>query len=346
MFSVVRLIIFSALLIAGFSSDETVSTARPEQIKFKPFSGVTKDALSSASGTAFEGILSSPGAVVKIKDVYYLFYSDNVGGWPPSDIRIGYATSTDLKTWTRNPSVSLSGEHIPFLNGTTEHASVTSVLLEEDGTLVMYFDVFKNGVGKGVGRAIARSIDGPWKVDSKMVLKPGKDSWDKNGMASASVVKTEKGYRMYYGVFMDSGTNPEMGIGMAISGDGVEWTKHTDPVFSKGQTGEWDSHKVEVPRVVRVDDGWVMAYRSDSGDPSWGVDSGYGIATSQDGTTWSRVQSTATAHEDYVSTWATLWASAFFVENDVYYLLVETDGPPLRNGTRVNVLSFNGDFFK
>ncbi|GAB4242523.1 MAG: hypothetical protein Tsb0034_20020 [Ekhidna sp.] len=342
------ILITAILSLYACSSDEDPAQNNDNDSKiesstlFEAFTSTSSNILPSINGP-FEETLNSPGSLIKIEETYYLFYNDYVGGWPPTDIRIGYASSTDLKNWTRNPTISLSGEDIDYLNGINEHPSVSSVLVDEEGTIFLYFDVFINGKGTGVGLATADNVDGPWDVHDQMVLKPTPGSWDEHGMAASDVVLTDDGYRLYYGGLMGSITNPEMAIGMAESVDGIHWEKHDEPVFSKGTDGAWDSHKVETPRVLKTGDGWVMAYRSDAGTATWGDGTGYGIAISTDGIAWERFQPEAAIHENDFG-WATIWATAFYKEQDTYYLFAETDGPPVQ-GTRINIYSYQGDFF-
>lgn len=330
------------LLILSCGNDS--GKINPEFV-FEPFTSTTNDILPSADNLPFSGVSNSPGAAIEIDNTYYLFYNDLVGNWPSSDIRIGYASSTDLKNWERNPDISLSGEHVPYLNGTSEHPFVSSVIVEDDKSIILYFDVFRNGKPRGIGRAVAPSIDGPWTADDQMILEPEAGEWDEHGITSVQVVKFDNEYRMYYAVFMDTRSNPEMGIGMATSPDGVSWTKHDEPVFTKGPAEAWDRYKVEVPKVIKTDQGWVMAYRSDNGHSSWAKGSGFGIATSIDGIAWERVQDSAVSLAANISEWTSMWNAAFIKKENSYYLFVETVAPQ-RSGTRINMLSFTGDFFE
>lgn len=352
------------LIFSGVScSEETPITSDPVDNPpedgteiFTPISPVTGSIIGVPSaGTPFHGLLNSPGAVVKSNGRYYLFYNDYKGGWPPQKVHISYAVSDDLTTWQRHSSSLISGDEIPYLDGRNEHPSIGSVIEEEDGTFAMYFDIFKSGRASGIGRAVASSLEGPWVSDEAPILLSDAGSWDKSGISANSVVRTGGEYRMYYSVFMANQTNPEMAIGLATSEDGMLWTKyndpatgdifeHSDPVFLKGPEGSWDEHKVEVPRVVRTDAGWVMAYRSDDGTSAWNGATGYGIATSADGIQWNRFQDGPVIHENHVTQWATIWASAFLKETDGYYLFIETDGPPI-HGTRINAVKYTGDFF-
>ncbi len=342
--SLVLALIISLCVSCGNDDSNDDQLASPQYL-FQPFSSTTENILPFSSGLPFAGESNSPGAAIEIDGTYYLFYNDLVGLWPSNDIRIGYAYSTDLVNWERNDEITLSGEHVPYLNGTNEHPFVSSVIVEDDNSLVLYFDVFQQGNAIGIGRATAPSIDGPWSVNDEMVLVPETSGWDARGITSAQVVKLDNEYRLYYSVFMDTRTNPEMGIGMATSSDGINWTKHDGPVFTKGPEGSWDSYKVEVPKIIKTSQGWVMAYRSDSGDRSWARGSGFGIATSTDGITWNRIQSEAAVTASQLSEWESMWGSAFLNTADSYYLFIETVAPG-RSGTRINIVSFTGDLFE
>lgn len=322
--------------------DPDIEIVEEDYLKFQAFSPLSENILPSIEGP-FEEHLNSPGAAVKIDGSYYLFYNDYVNGWPPSDVRIGLARSVDMVSWERVPEIILSGENVSYLNGTSEHPSVSSIVVEEDGSIKMYFDIFINGNGRGVGLATAPDINGPWSAHPQPVLTPSGGGWDRYGIASSDVIRVDGSYHMYYAVFMDERANPEMGIGMATSENGIDWEKHPDAVFRKSSEEAWDSFKVEVPRVIHTNKGFVMAYRSDDGHPSWGGNSGYGIAISEDGINWERFQQKAVVHEAYFP-WATLWACAFMKEDEQYFMFLETDGPPAP-GTRVNIVTYDGDFF-
>ncbi|MEQ9424525.1 MAG: hypothetical protein RJQ09_08920 [Cyclobacteriaceae bacterium] len=334
--------------LIGCGDDETTTPPADDNtqaaVRFQ-LSGLASAHALPTNGNNFSGVLTSPTSVISLDGKYYLFYNDNVGGWPPSDIRIGYAVSDDMIKWERNEEITFSGEDVPYLNGASDHPSVKTVLVEADGTITMYFDIFLNGVGDGMGRATAPSVDGPWTVHPEPVIKSENGFWDEIALTGGSVIRDGNGYRMYYAVMLEDQVNPDMAIGMATSTDGITWTKHPEPVLSKGPDGAWDDYKVESPVVIKTDKGYVMAYRSDGGDPTWGQDSGYGVATSQDGINWTRFQTAPVAHEANQADWANLWAMAFFKNENGYYLIFENDGRGSINRTRVAVTSYEGDFF-
>ena len=77
----------------------------------------------------------------------------------------------------------------------------------------------------------------------------------------------------------------------APSPDGP-WTRTEDPVLRRGPAGAWDAGGLDFPTVARVDDGYVLLY---AGIPSVNRETGaLGLATSQDGVTWTKHDDPAT----------------------------------------------------
>ena len=102
-------------------------------------------------------------------------------------------------------------------------------------------------------------------------------SWDAGGVAWPSVVPTDDGFAMYYSTYA---TDPkETVIARATSIDGTTWTRDENPVLEAAEA--WEGTGLDRPRVVRVDDRYVMVYS--------GTDlTDRGVAFSTDGITWER----------------------------------------------------------
>jgi predicted GH43/DUF377 family glycosyl hydrolase len=101
------------------------------------------------------------------------------------------------------------------------------------------------------------------------------------GISSPSVIKFGNTYFMAY-----TGTNGFVWrIGLAYSIDKVSWTKHpSNPIFSQGGFGEWDSQGVWDPHVLYDESELKMYYTGFNGS-----DTNIGLATSTNGLSWTRV---------------------------------------------------------
>jgi len=284
---------------------------------------------------------TDPGAVLVYKDTFYMFYN-GFNNWV-APVQIGYATSPDGLTWTKHGSDPiLKSAQVPYAKIA---ALASSVLVQDDGTWVLYFYTWENsagsllvGVGR-IGRATAPSPDGPWTVDAKPVLEPGAaGAWDDLRVDAPSVLNTKDGYVMYY-----AGTQQASGatqIGMATSADGITWKKADTPVFAPDAGKVWDATRVHQPRVVQTPDGLVMLYRSVvAGSPSTIA---LGIATSTDGLQWTRFAGNPILRAATDFGQHGFWYTALAYKDGAFFAYVEAPPPDHPGETAVYVATHKG----
>ena len=268
-----------------------------------------------------------PGAVVFDGEIFHMF-RNGYRGWPQRS-QVGYMTSEDGFVWvdSEESPVFLSVD-IPFENiGPT---LLTAALLEEDGTWVFYFAIFNTNASTtlGIARATADSPTGTWVMDEEFVLQPGPEgSWDERSVSINDVIKTEDGYRMY---FVGDNQSRQTSIGLAYSEDGITWEKHNDPATTDAMYADsdpilerapdsWEVNPQD-PRVSVTPDGWVLFYSSFNGNFG---NQGYGIATSDDGISWTRIQEEPVmARSEIVRN---PWYPEFIYADGTYYFYLEAD---------------------
>jgi predicted GH43/DUF377 family glycosyl hydrolase len=133
-----------------------------------------------------------------------------------------------------------------------------SVVREGDGYALWYtgFD----GRGYAIGRAT--SADGiVWtRSPESPVLQVGaRGEFDNTAVAQARVLRGESGYRMWYGGYDTSHTNPgPYRIGLAESADGIAWSKRGVSV-DLGAEG-FDAYSTRDPAVIFWQGAWRMVY--------------------------------------------------------------------------------------
>lgn len=151
--------------------------------------------------------------------------------------------------------------------------------------------------------------------------------WDSLGVETVSILidslapPTEK-YKMWYaGQYFNS---YRYDIGYAYSADGINWTKHTNPVLQVGASSEWDNGFLEGPSVIK-DAGiykmWYCGY--DAVVDGNGTDgrANLGYATSTDGINWTKY-----AGNPILTTGTNTWDSIHvqdphvIKESGVYYM--------------------------
>ncbi len=294
---------------------------------------------------------TDPGAVFYYNGLFHMFYN-GFNGWPAT-VQIGYATSPDGYTWTKQ------GQDPVLKTDQVQYAKIaalaSSALVTADGTWVLYFytwedmNNFTRAKGR-IGRATAANPQGPWTVDPMPALEPGgAGTWDDLRVDAPSVVYTDNNYAMYY-----AGTN-EAGdtmIGLATSSDGIRWTKYkdatlTDKAFAESapvlrlatDVNTWDGTRVQQPRVEHTPDGWVMVYRSVvAGSPATIA---LGYALSSDGVHWTRSTHNPMVEAPKVFAKRGFWYTAFAYHDNTYFLYIEAQ-PGILYETEVFLTTHQG----
>ncbi len=271
---------------------------------------------------------TDPGGAVYHDGMFHILHN-GFNGWPAS-VGIAYSNSEDGENW------ALVEEDPVFVGDDLDYVGLTvlasSVLVEDDGTWVLYFYIWEQRTWPGptmIGRATAPSPTGPWTADEAPILIQGSnDEWDEYAVRAPSVIKTDDGYVMFYTGY----TRTQGMIGMATSPDGITWTKYddpttteapfaeSDPVFMPGEDGDWDERQVFQPRVVSSPDGFVMLYGA--GRAVNGSNAKFGYAISEDGIEWERVTEPIFDHTA-VSGGRAIWFTEFLYQDGIYYLFFE-----------------------
>ncbi len=282
-------------------------------------------------GDVWDNQYTDPGAATYYEGQFHMFRNGFIG-WPAS-VQIAYTTSEDGIVWEKQ------GEDPVLYTDDVEYAGIaalaSSVIVEDDGTWVLYFYTWprpgdSNGIG-GIGRATAPAPEGPWTPDEDLVLYPGDATeWDNNQLISPSVLKTDNGYVMYY---HSPSVDGSVYIGMATSEDGITWTKYddpetpdapfanSDPVFAPNadNANAWDTQHVNQPRVVQTEDGFVMLYRSWTGAQQ---NQSVGFATSEDGVHWTRMNEEA-VYSSKDTRRRSIWFTDLAYHDGTYYVYLE-----------------------
>lgn len=201
----------------------------------------------------------------------------------PGVQEIHHLTSTDAVSWTERSDASLSA----LSDGLGRPGALPASVLEEDDGWVMYLvgTLATEDRGWDIWRATAPGPDGPWARSATPVLRRGAEgTWDAGALDFPTVIPTDDGYAMFYSA-IPTLVSAEGSVGLATSTDGIEWTRHGDPVATKGLCGGFDDRAVEQPRVLVGATGLYLVYAGYAGELS--SRPGIGLASSLDGgLTW------------------------------------------------------------
>ena len=149
------------------------------------------------------------------------------------------------------------------------------------------------GVGADMKARIcyATSIDGiNWvKYNSPVLDIGGPGEWDRGWLDTPEILKDSNDYKLYfYGDTIQQIVPGSSAIGVAVSTDGIHWTKDPgNPILSKGILGEWDCTWIESPAVIHdsVNGEYKMWYNGVD-TSTWRIP--IGLATSSDGIHWTK----------------------------------------------------------
>ena len=258
---------------------------------------------------------TDPGAVIYHEGQFHMF-RNGFTGWP-APVWIHYMVSEDGIAWEQ-----ASNEPI-LLSDDVVYADVailaSSVIVEADGTWVLYFYTWNSLSGNfsngAIGRATAENPAGPWTVDDEPVFLPGESgSFSERGVSSPFVLQTEDGYRMYFDGYNSRGIRS---IGLAYSEDGITWETDADnPIMTAEQ--DWEGNTVHQARLIELDEGYLMIYRSATGGRG-GMRLGY--ASSNDGIAWERVDSPILAPDELENHQAFYFTAVARVDSTVYLFI-------------------------
>jgi len=223
-------------------------------------------------------------------DTFYLYYT----GYKAAEnkLAIGLATSPDGINFTKynlNPIFEADG------NGFDAWGVGRSVVIKVDTAWLLYYDGITSsphfGPDTTIGLATSVSPYGPWSRFENPVMEIGSSGeWDYGFVDASSIVVTDTGFAFYYtgsDMTFPSGT---FQTGLALSADGINWTKYDDPTTTtppyaesdpviQPTPGSWDQFSIWGVSVLRNDTLWETFY--DGGFA-------FGYATSPNGVDWTK----------------------------------------------------------
>lgn len=197
-------------------------------------------------------------------------------GWDGKVWRTGIATSPDGRVWTKKGAFLQPGP--AAWEGS--YIAANGSLLAEGDTLSYWY---QGGNPPQIGLARAAGLD-RWEKLPAPVLTPGpRGAWDERGVADPYVIHTGGRYYMY---FLGQDRARRQRLGVAVSSDGVTWTKSlANPILELGPPGAFDELGLGEPAVWAHGGRWWMLYTARD-KKEWRR---MGLAVSPDGIRWTRL---------------------------------------------------------
>ena len=184
-----------------------------------------------------------------------------------------YAESQDGINWIRPVQTPVLNPGPP--GSWDSWIAAAGPVIKEGQTYKMYYLGYNDPYGQyGIG--LATSLDGKvWQKNPDPVMY-GTSGWERQ-IAAQSILKINGLYYMYYGGQFQTG---EGKIGLAISNDGINWTKYSgNPILVPTQS--WEENGISWSGVILDNSVFKMVYMK-IGSTS----DAFGYATSIDGKNW------------------------------------------------------------
>ncbi|MCX6141668.1 MAG: hypothetical protein NTZ35_00465 [Ignavibacteriales bacterium] len=180
---------------------------------------------------------------------------------------IGYATSTDGKTWDVDPRPVVSSSI-----GRTWNPTV----VKKGDLYYLYTGVTSSMTEYSYDIVLLTSADGRnWLNRGKVLAARQEVSWESAGISPCEVIYDENRFKMFYTGFVGHTCS----IGYAESVEGLNWFNTSDlPTLDISDTSPWTLSAVGTPAVIR-DDGKLKMWFSGLTDRSHGYHIGYAEQT-------------------------------------------------------------------
>jgi predicted GH43/DUF377 family glycosyl hydrolase len=213
--------------------------------------------LGPRKATGWEEDLNRP-VVIREGDKYHMWYTGQADG----KSSIGYATSTDGKTWERAGEKPVLTAEQPWEKG----AVMCPHVVYDAGS--KEYRMWYSGGEQYEPNAIgyATSADGrKWsKHKDNPIFRPDpKTEWEKDRVTACQVVRQGDWHVMFYIGFAD---RDRAQIGLARSKDGItKWERHpANPIIRPGKD-RWDADAVYKPYAIFDGKRWRLWYNGRKG---------------------------------------------------------------------------------
>ena len=228
------------LVVCCFVGFMTLVASAQAQVESKD---VTYSALQGLDRDAAGFVRRDNSDIIKVGDLYYVYYSKMNQQLDPIVSTIWYATSPDGHVWTEKGQCLTAGE-----SGSWDDRYVyTPGILVAEGKYYLFYTAQSTiprqvqdfqGNYRGIGLAVSDSADGPWKkLVSNPILLPSDnvDDFDSHVVDDACAIVRDGKYWLYYKGRQIGKPPTETKMGVAIADNPAgPYVKHSNNPLAEG----------------------------------------------------------------------------------------------------------------
>lgn len=285
---------------------------------------VNNPILSPTSG--WESHVVGDPFIIDKDNLFYLFY----WAWGNAG-RTGFATSTDLNTWTKytsNPILNVGG------TGTwDEHDAAKPVIILKDNIYYMFYAGKNTATLENtrvqIGLATSTDLINWTKEISNPLIEIGdEDEWDGGSIEPGAIYELDGVYYLYYFGIPKDGVGKQH-VGLATSTDLLNWTKYdNNPVLKTGGLeDDWDYGWIAIgTRIIKIGDYYLTSYNGGNTIHSEilqepGIKQA-GLAYSTDLINWHKFSNNPIVTLGSSGSWdsGAIWRTHLYLKNNILYL--------------------------
>ncbi|MFH2019881.1 MAG: DUF2341 domain-containing protein [archaeon] len=224
--------------------------------------------------------VSAPSIIKAENGTYQMWYTgrDDLA----NQFRIGYATSSDGKSWTKYPTYVLNKSTGA---GFDSDGVMWPSVIKRNGTYMMWYTGYDVSATDDYKIGFAVSRDGiNWSREATYVLNTGA-TWETDSVMYPTVIFENNTYKMWYAG--RNVTSLRYKLGYATSTNGITWAKSSsNPILANGVSQTWEDTSVMAPHVIKDGNTYEMWYIG-TNNTYYNV----GYAYSYDGINWVKATS-------------------------------------------------------
>jgi predicted GH43/DUF377 family glycosyl hydrolase len=202
--------------------------------------------------TGWEDDINRP-SVVRRHDGYHLWYTGQAHG----KSNIGYATSSDGRTWMRKSTQ-------PVLSATATWEDVAVMCPDvmwdtEAAVWKMWYSGGQQYEPNAIGYATSRDgVRWDKHAANPVIVPDPRYPWESNRVTGAQILRWDERYYAFYIGFRDV---DHAQIGMARSNDGItNWIRNAGNPIIRPTPGSWDADACYKPFAIHAHGRWMLWY--------------------------------------------------------------------------------------